>query len=87
RLNPHAEIIECAHQPLYLQDVFTGEQRDLSMLQGLNVAAISGIAVPESFEEGLRKLGARVIYAKRYADHHRYTQQEILNMINRSLRR
>jgi len=87
KFNPKAEIIECAHQPLYLQDVFTGEQRDLSILRGLNVAAISGIAVPESFEQGLRDLGANVIYAKRYADHHRYTQQEILNMINRSLRR
>ncbi len=87
KFNPNAEIIECAHQPLYLQDVFTGEQRDLNTLKGLNVAAISGIAVPESFENGLRDLGANVIYAKRYADHHRYTQQEILNMINRSVRR
>lgn len=87
RFNPKAEIIECAHQPLYLQDVFTGERVELERLRGLNVAAISGIAVPESFEDGLRALGAHVIYAKRYADHHRYTQQEILNMINRSVRR
>ena len=85
--NPTAEIIECAHHPLYLQDVYTGERRELQYLRGLQIAAISGIAVPESFEEGLRGLGAHVIYAKRYADHHRYTQQEILNMINRSVRR
>ncbi len=58
----------------------------MKKLQGLEVAAISGIAVPESFEDGLRGLGAKVIYAKRYADHHRYSQQEIINMINRSLR-
>lgn len=87
QFNTHAEIIECAHQPLYLQDVFTGERRDLSFLRDLDVAAISGIAVPESFENGLRELGANVIYAKRYADHHRYTQQELLNMVNRSIRR
>jgi tetraacyldisaccharide 4'-kinase len=87
KFNPRAEIIECAHHPLYLQDVFTGEQHSLDKLKNLNVGAISGIAVPESFENGLRKLGANVIYAKRYADHHRYTQQEILNMINRSVRR
>jgi tetraacyldisaccharide 4'-kinase len=85
--NDSAEIIECAHHPLYLQDVFTGERHDLKILQGLDVAAISGIAVPESFEAGLRELGANVVYRKSYADHHRYTQQEILNMINRSLRR
>ena len=87
QFNSQAEIIECAHQPLYLQDVFTGERHPLKELRGLNVAAISGIAVPESFEEGLGGLGANVIYAKRYADHHRYSQQEIINMINRSLKR
>ena len=87
QFNEKAEIIECAHQPLYLQDVFTSQRHPLEVLQGLSVAAISGIAVPESFEDGLRGLGAEVIYAKRYADHHRYSQQEIINMINRSLKR
>jgi tetraacyldisaccharide 4'-kinase len=87
QFNTKAEVIECAHQPLYLQDVFTGERRDLQLLSNLDVAAISGIAIPESFEDGLRGLGANVIYRKSYADHHRYTQQEIINMINRSLKR
>lgn len=48
---------------------------------------ISGIAQPESFEEGIRKLGGELVYAKRFADHHRFTQQEILNAINRSKKR
>jgi tetraacyldisaccharide 4'-kinase len=87
QFNTTAEIIECAHHPLYLQDVFTGERHDVELLRGIDVAAISGIAVPESFEDGLRALGANVIYAKRYADHHRFSQQEIINMINRSLKR
>jgi tetraacyldisaccharide 4'-kinase len=87
QFNKKAEIIECAHQPLYLQDVFSGEQRELDYLKGLDVATLSGIAAPEGFEDGLRTLGANVVYVKRYADHHRYSQQEILNMINRSVRR
>jgi tetraacyldisaccharide 4'-kinase len=87
QFNETAEIIECSHHPLYLQDVFTGERRDLKHLDGLDVAAISGIAAPESFEDGLRELGANVVYRKAYADHHRYMQQEIINMINRSLKR
>jgi tetraacyldisaccharide 4'-kinase len=87
QFNTKAEIIECAHRPLYLQDVFTGERHDLELIRGRNIAAISGIAVPQSFEQGLRDLGGNVIYAKRYADHHRYTQQEIINMINRSVKR
>ena len=32
RYNRTAEIIECAHQPLYLQDVYTGEQLPLDRL-------------------------------------------------------
>jgi tetraacyldisaccharide 4'-kinase len=87
QFNPRAEVIECSHQPLYLEDVFSKQRHDLGLLKGLPVAAISGIASPHSFEEGLRGLGADVIYLKRYADHHRYSQQEILNMINRSVRR
>jgi tetraacyldisaccharide 4'-kinase len=87
QFNTKAEVIECAHHPLYLQDVFTGNRTDLAMLRDLDIAAISGIAAPESFEDGLRTLGANVIYRKSYADHHRYTQQEIINMINRSLKR
>jgi tetraacyldisaccharide 4'-kinase len=87
QFNSTAEIIECTHHPLYLQDVYTGERRDLKFLKGKDIAAISGIAMPQGFEEGLRALGANLIYAKRYADHHRYTQQEILNMINRSVKR
>ncbi len=87
QFNKDAEIIECAHHPLYLEDVYTGERHELELLRGVKIAAISGIAVPESFEDGLRALGANLIYTKRYADHHRYTQQEIINMINRSLKR
>jgi tetraacyldisaccharide 4'-kinase len=87
QFNKKAEIIECTHEPLYLRDVFTSKRRELDYLRGLDVAALSGIAAPEGFEDGLRALGANVVYVKRYADHHRYSQQEILNMINRSVRR
>ncbi|MCU0770260.1 MAG: tetraacyldisaccharide 4'-kinase [Verrucomicrobia bacterium] len=86
-LNPTAGIIECIHQPLYFEDVFTGERRDLSVLAGKKVAAISGIAQPESFEGSLLKLGCSLVYTKRFADHHRFRQQELLNFINRSKKR
>ena len=51
------------------------------------MASLSGIAQPESFEQSLVKLGAELVYSKRFADHHRFTQQEILNAINRSKKR
>jgi tetraacyldisaccharide 4'-kinase len=87
RFNPSAGIIECIHHPLYLEDVFTGEQAQLELLQGRKVAAFSGIAQPESFENSLTRLGAELVYSKRFADHHRFTQQEVLNAVNRSKKR
>jgi tetraacyldisaccharide 4'-kinase len=87
RLNSTAGIIECIHHPLYLEDVFTGEQIQLDLLKGKKVAALSGIAQPESFENSLIALGAELVYSKRFADHHRFTQQEVLNAVNRSKKR
>jgi len=87
RSNSNAPIIECIHSPLYFEDVFTGERHGLEYLKGKKLASFSGIAQPESFEQSLVQLGAELVYAKRYADHHRFTQQEVLNAINRSKKR
>jgi tetraacyldisaccharide 4'-kinase len=87
QINPTAGLIECIHHPLYLEDVFTGQRAGLEFLKGLKVASLSGIAQPESFEESLVKVGADLVYSKRFADHHRFTQQEILNAINRGKKR
>ncbi len=86
-LNSTAAVIECVHHPLYLEDVFSGQRQQLDILKGRKVASLSGIAQPESFEQSLVKLGTELVYAKRFADHHRFTQQEILNVINRSKKR
>src|SRR6202049_5038479 len=87
RYNRTAEIIECAHQPLYLQNILTGERLPLERLRDTFRSSICGIAAPESFEGGLRKLGARIDLAKRYIDHHRYTETELQSFINRCVRR
>ena len=87
RYNRTAEIIECAHKPLHLQNVFTGERLPLESLRDTFVGSICGIAAPESFEDGLRKLGARIELTKRYTDHHRYTDSELQNFVNRCIRR
>jgi tetraacyldisaccharide 4'-kinase len=87
KLNPTAAIIECVHSPLYFEDVFTGERKGLDFLQGKKVASLSGIAQPEGFEQSLVKLDGELVYSKRFADHHRFSQQEILNAINRAKKR
>jgi tetraacyldisaccharide 4'-kinase len=85
--NSTAGIIECVHHPLYFEDVFRGERQGLDFLKNKRVASLSGIAQPESFERSLVNLGSELVYSKRFADHHRFTQQEILNVINRSKKR
>jgi tetraacyldisaccharide 4'-kinase len=87
QFNSSAPIIECIHHPLYFEDVFTGERFGLEHLDGKRVASLSGIAQPESFEKSLVNLGAELVYSKRFADHHRFTQQEVINAINRSKKR
>jgi tetraacyldisaccharide 4'-kinase len=87
RYNRTAEIIECAHQPIHLQNVLTGERAPLERLRDTYIGSICGIAAPESFEGGLRKLGARIELAKRFIDHHRYTEAELQSFINRCVRR
>ena len=87
KYNRTAEIIECTHKPLYLQNIITGEQLPLERLRGTYIGSLCGIAAPESFEGGLRNLGAHVDLAKHYIDHHRYTEAELQSFINRCLRR
>jgi len=82
--NQTAEIIECRHAPRLLREVYTREELPLSWLKGKTLTTLSGIAVPQGFENSLRKLGARVVYCGRYADHHRYDATEILEALNRA---
>ncbi len=84
RYNSHAQIVECAHHPLHLEEIFTHEIRPLEDLRELRVGTISGIARPESFEQGLKKLGVELIYSRRYADHHRFSEGEIAKMFERA---
>jgi tetraacyldisaccharide 4'-kinase len=85
--NATAGIIECAHQPLHLKNLYTGEELPLSWLPGKHIGAISGIAKPESFEQKLADLGATLNLTSRFADHHRFTEEELLEFTQRCVRR
>lgn len=80
-LNRTAAIIECSHAPRHWEDLKTGMKFPLGHLRGRHVGALSGIARPESFEEGVRQLGAVVEVSKAFADHHRFTKKEILRFL------
>jgi tetraacyldisaccharide 4'-kinase len=87
RYNRTAEIIQCAHRPLDLRNILTGERLPLSSLQGWRIGAICGIAVPESFEGALRALGADLTLSSIYTDHHRYNRTEVEGFVARCAKR
>ncbi|MDD5698444.1 MAG: tetraacyldisaccharide 4'-kinase [Victivallaceae bacterium] len=85
RHNRRAEIIECCHKPRYLEKVYErGERAGLAFLRQKKIAAISAIACPESFEHFLGQLGGELVHSIRYTDHHRFSQQELIDFVNKS---
>ena len=84
RFNRTAEIVECNHAPKVLKDVWSREEFPLSWLRGKVACTLSGIASPKGFEDSLRRLGAKVVWCERYADHHRYDASEVLYALNRT---
>ncbi len=84
-LNPTAEISECRHCPRHLKHLFGEETEPLEYLRGKRVMALSGIAVPAGFERELVHHGATVVGHRMFTDHHRYSLQEILDVVNEAL--
>ncbi|NBV84776.1 MAG: tetraacyldisaccharide 4'-kinase [Verrucomicrobia bacterium] len=85
--NKTAGIIECTHKALHLQNLYTKEELPLSWLKGRHIGALSGIARPESFEDKLTNLGAELHITARFADHHRFSPDELNHFISRCVRR
>ncbi len=91
RHNPGVDVIECTHQPQYLQ--LLGEAPDhestrqpLEFLQGKTIGAFSGIATPESFEKFLRDLGAKIGFVRRYLDHYRFEESDFVDIFSAGLK-
>ena len=87
KYNRTAEIIECAHRPQYLENIQNGERVPLEWLREKYVGALSAIAVPQSFEDALQKLGAKIELSRHFADHHRFTDKEIEGFVKRCVHR
>jgi tetraacyldisaccharide 4'-kinase len=87
KYNAVAEIIECAHEPVHLENLYSREREALSFLEGKWVGAISAIAVPESFERSLTALGAKVEIKRRFSDHHRFNRRDVDDFMQRCVER
>jgi tetraacyldisaccharide 4'-kinase len=85
--NRSAPILECRHRPVELHNLSTGEQMPLALLQGMRAGSLCAIASPESFEQGLLRLGVQLELTQSFADHHRYSKRELERFIKRCSRR
>ncbi len=50
---------------------------DMNSLAGKKIVAFSGIGNPDSFDRTLRSLKGEVVAHRRFADHHRYSREEL----------
>ena len=66
-------IFTARHCPTRLFDAVTGEERPLSSLENLPIAAFAGIGRPEGFFQSLSHLGAKLVYSSALPDHHPLT--------------
>ena len=82
RINSQALIVESRHEfkrisRLDQADVYL----DPGILGGKPVAIFSGIGNPEGFEKSVCGLGIKVAKYFKFADHHDYTQEDILGIV------
>jgi len=84
RVNPQAGIIETVHQPVYFEEVISGRREQPEFIRGKDVYVVSAIARPESFETAIERLGGRIEKRFRFMDHHRFTPNEIRQILDRA---
>ncbi|MDD5259912.1 MAG: tetraacyldisaccharide 4'-kinase [bacterium] len=81
KYNPYATILKCVHKPIDLINLATGETMPLGFLRHKEIAALSSIGSPESFEKVLEEIGAKVVKTIRYPDHHYYTRDNFIHIL------
>jgi tetraacyldisaccharide 4'-kinase len=79
-----APVFTSRHAPAGLADLRSGEVRQVASLRGAPVFAFAGIARPEGFFALLAEQGALVKGSASYADHHRYTMDDLASLYRRS---
>lgn len=90
--NPQALIVESVHNPNcfieieeWYKGVRTKNTAPLETVRGKQITALSAIGNPSSFEQTITDIGAQVVYAARYPDHHTYTMAEMQYVMQRAV--
>lgn len=81
RRNHLAPILPTAHAAAAVVDLNAGGREPVARLKDLKVLAFAGIATPPVFFADLTALGARVVEAVPYPDHHPYTAADVKKLV------
>lgn len=77
-------IFFARHEMTGLRRLGTTEHLALAEFAQRPVAAISGIAKPDRFNEDLQRAGMRIVLRRDFPDHHRYTSAEFVKITSRA---
>ncbi|PIE70468.1 MAG: tetraacyldisaccharide 4'-kinase [Deltaproteobacteria bacterium] len=78
-LPPHLPVFRCRHEASV---VMHGAAAMPDAFSGQAVLAVSGIAKNAAFQETLDRLGMNRVHTLAFADHHRYTDQTVAEILN-----
>ncbi len=73
----HRPVFSLKLEPVALVQIATNRSFPVEHLKGQPIAAFAGIARPRNFFRSLTQLDARIVFRKRFPDHHYYTKQEL----------
>jgi tetraacyldisaccharide 4'-kinase len=76
--------LECRHASRHLCGIHSGEKISVGALQGKRIAVFSGIAAPESFEAFFENCGATLVHRRRFPDHYRFTENDLVYIFERA---
>jgi tetraacyldisaccharide 4'-kinase len=83
RLKRGLPIVGCCFRPRALRPLSEGAEESLppETLSGKRVGAFAALAQPRGFGQTLRSVGAEVVYARRFPDHHRYAPRDLAAVV------
>jgi tetraacyldisaccharide 4'-kinase len=80
RKNPHAKIAHARHCPSRILQ-FPNDRLPVGILRGKQVLAFCAIGNPNSFFGSLHSLGADVVDARTWPDHHAFTAEDVAELV------
>ncbi|MBI5415778.1 MAG: tetraacyldisaccharide 4'-kinase [Candidatus Omnitrophica bacterium] len=73
-------VLESVHRPVSVEDLYSGKNYPPEVLAGRKVCVLCSLGAPETFGETLTRLGAEILRAFNFTDHHVYSKTDITSI-------